>query len=931
MTQILEKKDQQKQFTLWRWPDSVLVRLVLLALMLMTLASFVIGGSILIGLFFALSVVFVLWLANKFEYQAYELQQLKHRMYAIEQRIQQQALNPFEQALVDKQAAPQTTDDLAAEEKKEHILLENDVAISETNIDVQHPIINQNPIRTSEPEPQTQTTENYHAMTSLWQAGVDWFKGGNSIVRIAVVILLIGVILLLRFASEYWQLTLGAKMAGIAGVGFAITSLGYWLRHKRFDYAVSLQGLGLGILYLVLFSSYHLEALGSVTIAYATLILLLATTLWLALKQNALILAFIALVSGFIAPFLLNTGQNDIPALMGYLFVLNAALAVIAFFKPWRILNTTALLLTFGIGGFAIWQHALDDQKFSISVWIWAIFALYLFISIRDGQQIAPIHNKIKNIPIVDTTLIFATPFMVFSLYAGLVDSESYALSIASGVLAAVYLVIGYFLHRKFDSLSVLSQCFYGLGFVFLALILPFAFNAYWSSVGWAIHGIVMVYFGWRYRLISAKYFGTLLLLISGVASLYTAFYDEQSLVFAATIIMLAYAAAYYILKQNDLIEFRKYIDLDTLLANIFLLFSFISSMYLYQHYQDDLGLNYSNLSLPVLGWFGVLTCVWWYKDKNWFKDWYTTAYIVLGITAIYSLLYRAAFSFEFDLSTLDNPQKVEFFAISTLWISIFIWLHQTVSSFYNNQSHLQKLLASLSIVYLGLIGTLWANDQSIYFLMGLLPIALLLLSLKVSSLKLWQDLWKANPFIIAIGAIWLVWVCVQATGQWLLPYVVLLNPIDVFSIVGFGLLAFAIQPYLFGRERSIQMLSAVIPLVLGLLLVSSILLRALHHYANLPYWSFEAFSNSTIQMSLTILWASIALVLTLLASKKAWRYIWMMGIVVLAIVIAKLVLLDLSHSHTITRIISFIGSGVIMLVIGYFAPLPPKAKEQDL
>ena len=44
----------------------------------------------------------------------------------------------------------------------------------------------------------------------------------------------------------------------------------------------------------------------------------------------------------------------------------------------------------------------------------------------------------------------------------------------------------------------------------------------------------------------------------------------------------------------------------------------------------------------------------------------------------------------------------------------------------------------------------------------------------------------------------------------------------------------------------------------------------------------------------------------------------------VLAVVIAKLIFLDLSHTHTITRIISFIGSGLIMLVIGYFAPLPP-------
>ena len=38
-----------------------------------------------------------------------------------------------------------------------------------------------------------------------------------------------------------------------------------------------------------------------------------------------------------------------------------------------------------------------------------------------------------------------------------------------------------------------------------------------------------------------------------------------------------------------------------------------------------------------------------------------------------------------------------------------------------------------------------------------------------------------------------------------------------------------------------------------------------------------------------------------------------------------KLLLVDLSGSGTVTRIVSFIGVGVLMLVIGYVAPLPSK------
>lgn len=45
-----------------------------------------------------------------------------------------------------------------------------------------------------------------------------------------------------------------------------------------------------------------------------------------------------------------------------------------------------------------------------------------------------------------------------------------------------------------------------------------------------------------------------------------------------------------------------------------------------------------------------------------------------------------------------------------------------------------------------------------------------------------------------------------------------------------------------------------------------------------------------------------------------------------LAVVVAKLLLVDLSASGTVTRIVSCIGVGVLMLVFGYVAPLPSAA-----
>ena len=70
-------------------------------------------------------------------------------------------------------------------------------------------------------------------------------------------------------------------------------------------------------------------------------------------------------------------------------------------------------------------------------------------------------------------------------------------------------------------------------------------------------------------------------------------------------------------------------------------------------------------------------------------------------------------------------------------------------------------------------------------------------------------------------------------------------------------------------------------------------------------------------------MWTVTALVLMWLSARRAWRLPWLVGAVLLAAVVAKLLLVDQSGTGTVTRIVSFIGVGVLMLVIGYVAPLP--------
>jgi uncharacterized membrane protein len=57
-----------------------------------------------------------------------------------------------------------------------------------------------------------------------------------------------------------------------------------------------------------------------------------------------------------------------------------------------------------------------------------------------------------------------------------------------------------------------------------------------------------------------------------------------------------------------------------------------------------------------------------------------------------------------------------------------------------------------------------------------------------------------------------------------------------------------------------------------------------------------------------------------------------MVGAGLLAIVVVKLFLVDLGALSGLSRVVAFLGVGVLLLVIGYVAPLPPStAAKSDL
>lgn len=182
---------------------------------------------------------------------------------------------------------------------------------------------------------------------------------------------------------------------------------------------------------------------------------------------------------------------------------------------------------------------------------------------------------------------------------------------------------------------------------------------------------------------------------------------------------------------------------------------------------------------------------------------------------------------------------------------------------------------------------------------------------------------WAAKP-LIGWLMLWSLVALKSAADSSPLPWLPLFNPAELMqALVLMILLRFTfLLPEQQRRSRYLKMACFTF------IWLNFTLLRTLHHWADLP-WSTGLLDQPLTQTCLSIFWTLTGLSLTIAATKKQLRPLWITGAALLTVVVIKLFLFDL-HSHdSIERIISFITVGALLMLIGYFAPLPPKCKEQ--
>lgn len=351
-----------------------------------------------------------------------------------------------------------------------------------------------------------------------------WLFGGNTVLRVGVVLLFLGLAFLLRYATEGVEVPVELRYMGVAASALALLGLGWWLRRRNRSYALVLQGTGIAVLYLTVFAAMRLHPLLDPGMALGLLVAVTLFSAILAVQQNALGLAAAAALGGFAAPILTSTGSGNHVALFSYFALLNAGIFAIAWFKAWRLLNLIGFVGTFGIGfawGLRSYTPELlgSTQPFLILFFLMyvAIGLLFARRTLRDAADAPEARDELLRWSLrrgdyVDATTLFGPPLIGFGLQVALVRHIEFAAAFSALGLGLFYLLLVRVLKaRAGDRALLLVETCLALGVVFASLAIPLGLDARWTAAAWAVEGAGIFWLGLRQGRPLARAFALLL------------------------------------------------------------------------------------------------------------------------------------------------------------------------------------------------------------------------------------------------------------------------------------------------------------------------------------------------------------------------------------------------------------------------------------
>ena len=759
-----------------------------------------------------------------------------------------------------------------------------------------------------------------------------WLLGGNTVARLGVVILFLGVAFLLKYAVDRGWFPIELRLIGAALGGLALIATGWRLRARRLNYALVLQGGGVGIVYLTVFAAVHLYDLLATGPGLLLMVVLVALSSALAVLQDARSLALLAMVGGFLAPVLISPAGSHV-ARFSYYAVLNGGILGLAWFKSWRELNLIGFVFTFVIG--ALWGHQYYQPAYfpTTEPFLILFFLFYVAVPVLFALRQPP---DLKGY--VDGSLVFGVPLVAFGLQSALVRDFEYGLALSALAAGIFYVLLAGALWRgRHAHLRMLTEAFLALAVAFGTVAIPLAVDGRWTGAAWALEGAALVWVGVRQQRRLARLFGLLVQLGAGLAFL-TGIDAPAADVpvlnsFYLSAVMVSFSGlftAFYLYRNRQNLAAH---EVPAAVATLVWGLGWWFGAGIHEIARHVAGINQDSAALGfVAGSIAVITAL----RKR--LDWQHLAYpplLLLPVMTVIAIVtfaaagpthpfahggwvaWPAAFAVQYWLlRRLEGEwpaELVPFWHSAVLWVAVFLVTWEATWMVR------QAVPAAPTWRFVT-----WALVPAVV-VMGLPKLALRL-RWPVRRYKAAYLGPGLLPFIVMLG-LWVLFASTRSGDPWPLAYLPVLNPLELTQcLVLYTLLWWSCR----GWVRTSEPLRWYTWSVLAFITLNGMIARATHYLGNVSFDAGALWSSPTFQSVVSITWTLAALAIMVTASRLKQRPAWIVGAALLGAVVVKLFLVDLADIGTVARIVSFIVVGLLILLIGYLSPLPPRIKEGE-
>ena len=745
-----------------------------------------------------------------------------------------------------------------------------------------------------------------------------WLASGNVPVKVGMLVSLAGVAALLKYANDQGWLVvpIAMRLAGIAAAALAALAFAWRKRDSQRSFALAVQGGAIGVLLLTVFAAFKNHGLIDALPAFAVSVVLIAGLAVMAVLQESRTLAVLGVLAGFMAPIWLSDGSGNHVGLFSYYALLNAGIFAIAWVRPWRILNLLGFAFTWGIGtAWGVLDYA--PAKFaSTEPFLLLFFAFYLLLPLLYARKAATPGGAR-----IDGCLLFGTPLVAFSLQAGLLHDERMTLALCALGVALLYALLAKVLIGR-ERVHTLAHGYAILAVGFATLAVPLALSAKATAAVFALEGAGLVWLGlsqqrrlarwsgiglqlaaalalaigvsgWHATTVpvaNATFMGALLIALAGFATAWL--YRSVDKPFMATI-AYSWALAWWLGNAGD--EIITFVAFDNRLHALLLLLGVTGWLAAeVQRRAPAVALSLTTLGGLVLAF--PLVFLQWAEYGQPFAGLGGGAWLLFAALGVRSLLCLRG----------GNGR------IAALAQLLWWWLWPTVLSLLALRVGDRFALAE------GWTGMLMALPWLLLAWLSLRRWAWLAQPLG-AAFDGWRNALQVGMFA-ALGLWWLLSLGSNAAAA-PLPWIVLLNPLELAEVAVLVLLALRLREGHGGGVPSVRLVGMALA---ALLLVTLMTLRAVHHWGGVA-WNYPLLGTQLAQTSLTVVWSLLGVLGWVAGSRRGQWGLWLAGAILMGVVLGKLLLIDRGNLGDLLGIGAFIAYGLLCTLVGWLAPAPPR------